>query len=114
MALVMLNKLSRLLTNPTFVFFQYQKLRNRSRSGSSLLPGNSGSAASSSGVNTLGSSMAPRSVRPLVSASSNPDLSSAHSSALLAQLLSVSKYLKKMKNKFSTWWISMCISCLFH
>ncbi|XP_034241723.1 MLX-interacting protein [Thrips palmi] len=72
-----------------FAVPKYQKLRNRSRSGSSLLPGNSGSATSSSGVNTVGSGMAPRSMRPLVSASSNPDLSSAHSSALLAQLLSV-------------------------
>lgn len=72
-----------------FAVPKYQKLRNRSRSGSSLLPGSSGSAAGSSGVNTVGSSIAPRNVRPLVSASSNPDLSSAHSSALLAQLLSV-------------------------
>lgn len=72
-----------------FAVPKYQKLRNRSRSGSSLLPGSSGSGsgsgsgASPSSGTSLGASMGARGVRPLVSAASNPDLSSA----LLAQLL---------------------------
>lgn len=67
-----------------FAMPKVTKLRNRSRSGSSLLPGNSASNSSSSNLNTLGSTMGARGVRPLVSAASNPDLST---SALLAQLL---------------------------
>lgn len=38
--------------------------------------------------------MGARGVRPLVSAASNPDLSSVHTSALLAQLLTTSKFEK--------------------
>ncbi len=38
-------------------FFKVTKLRNRSRSGSSLLPSNSMSSASSSNLNALGTAM---------------------------------------------------------
>ncbi|KAK3930671.1 Carbohydrate-responsive element-binding protein [Frankliniella fusca] len=67
-----------------FAIPKVSKLRNRSRSGSSLLPSNAASSASSSNLSTLGASMGARGVRPLVSTASNPDLST---SALLAQLL---------------------------
>lgn len=70
-----------------FAVPKYQKLRIRSRSGSSLLPSSSTSSASGSSTTSISCNTNARGVRPLVSAASSPDLSSAHTSALLAQLL---------------------------